>query len=352
MLRGRLEVSEAAAARVAKQLRLARKGKQGLVLDEEGNISDSEDRENHFRPQQLQNDRSAGAREAQLEQMLKEARAMATHATEQHANELQWQSQQFKRQLQQMSTQLHAMQQRLGFAEQQQQQQQSPLPPPPPPPQQQRDQWPAGGDGVKRPDIDDAASASADAQQPLPLGAQASQAAVEDSVMSTDATDLMNLMSADELQEVLDSEMFDVVMQPQEETEQASAPPARVLPSESGAASSSSASSSSTSSSSARNLQCEMAASQTSAAERLEAARALRRSVNAMLGSSSAGSSSLGSTSITVTVQHGRQPPMSWKMMVDQPRETFDAPAFQQQLAILTGLQAHLISVTVHEQGK
>ena len=111
MLRGRLEVSEAAAARVAKQLRLARKGKQGLVLDEEGNISDSEDRENHFRPQQLQNDRSAGAREAQLEQMLKEARAMATHATEQHANELQWQSQQFKRQLQQMSTQLHAMQQ-------------------------------------------------------------------------------------------------------------------------------------------------------------------------------------------------------------------------------------------------
>ena len=62
--------------------------------------------------------------------------------------------------------------------------------------------------------------------------------------------------------------------------------------------------------------------------------------------------SSLGSTSITVTVQHGRQPPMSWKMMVDQPRETFDAPAFQQQLAILTGLQAHLISVTVHEQGK
>ena len=33
-------------------------------------------------------------------------------------------------------------------------------------------------------------------------------------------------------------------------------------------------------------------------------------------------------------------------------REKFDAPAFQQQLAILTGLQAHLISVTVHEQGK
>ena len=32
--------------------------------------------------------------------------------------------------------------------------------------------------------------------------------------------------------------------------------------------------------------------------------------------------------------------------------EKFDAPAFQQQLAILTGLQAHLISVTVHEQGK
>jgi len=114
VLRGRLEASEAAAGRVAKQLRLARQGKHSLAPGEEdGDISEGEERENYHCQLQDPGDRPSddAPRAAKLEQKLRQARATATRATEQHAQELQWQSQQFRRQIQELKAQLHMAQQ-------------------------------------------------------------------------------------------------------------------------------------------------------------------------------------------------------------------------------------------------
>lgn len=152
MLRGRLEASEAAAGRVAKQLRLARQGKHSLAPGEEdGDISEGEERENYYCQLQDPGDRPSedAPQAAKLEQKLRQARATATRATEQHAQELQWQSQQFRRQIQELKAQLH-MAQQMGQLPPQSQLQlhQQSQPPQPPQSQQQGEGAQAAEEGV------------------------------------------------------------------------------------------------------------------------------------------------------------------------------------------------------------